>query len=102
MNKEDLVSVIKYIYLSYDSIAKKHEKKKESISPLTGWRHRLLRHRSRCAARGYISPYLFFICLDYVLRTSIDLIKENGFKLAKERSNRYITETIRARTTLMT
>ena len=24
------------------------------------------------------------ICLDYVLRTSIDIIKEKGFKLAKE------------------
>ena len=32
------------------------------------------------------APYLFIICLDYVLRTSIDLMKENGFKLAKERS----------------
>ena len=26
-------------------------------------------------------PYLFIICLDYVLRTSIDKIKENGFEL---------------------
>ena len=31
-----------------------------------------------------LSPYLFIICQDYVLRTTIDLIKENGFKLAKE------------------
>ena len=29
-------------------------------------------------------PYLFIICLDYVLRTSIDKIKENCFKLTKE------------------
>ena len=27
-------------------------------------------------------PYLFIICLDYVLRTSIDKIKENGFDIA--------------------
>ena len=29
-------------------------------------------------------PYLFITCLDYVLRKSIDKIKENGFKLTKE------------------
>ena len=33
-----------------------------------------------------LAPYLFIICLDYVLRTSINKIKENGFKLTKERS----------------
>ena len=26
-----------------------------------------------------LAPYLFIICLDYVLRTSINKIKENGF-----------------------
>ena len=31
-----------------------------------------------------LAPYLFIICLDYVLRTSIDKIKENGFKLTKD------------------
>ena len=36
-----------------------------------------------------LAPYLFIIYLDYVLRTSIDLMKENGFKLAKEVSRRY-------------
>ena len=41
-----------------------------------------------------LAPYLFIICLDYVLRTSINKIKENGFKLTKERSRRYPTETI--------
>ena len=30
------------------------------------------------------TPYLFIICLDYVLTTSINKIKENGFKLIKE------------------
>ena len=39
-------------------------------------------------------PYLFIICLDYVLRTSIDKIRENGFKLTKKRSRRYPTKTI--------
>ena len=40
-----------------------------------------------------LAQYLFIICLDYVLRTSLDLMKENGFKLAKERL-RYTTQTI--------
>ena len=35
-----------------------------------------------------------FIRLDYVLRTSIDKIKENGFKLTKERSRRHSAKTI--------
>ena len=39
-------------------------------------------------------PYLFIICLDYVLRTSIDKLRENGFKLTKKRSRRYSTTTI--------
>ena len=34
-------------------------------------------------------PYLFIIYLNYVLRTSIDKMKENSFKLTKERSRRY-------------
>ena len=38
--------------------------------------------------RDTLAPYLFIICLVYVLRTSIDLIKENSFKLGKERSKR--------------
>ena len=32
-----------------------------------------------------LAPYLFIICLDYVLRTSIDKIRENGFELTKKR-----------------
>ena len=36
-----------------------------------------------------LAPYLFIIRLDYVLRTSIDRMKDNSFKLAKERSRRY-------------
>ena len=42
-----------------------------------------------------LAPYLFIICLDYVLRTSIDIMKGNGFKLTNERSRRYLTKTIR-------
>ena len=41
-----------------------------------------------------LAPYLFVICLGYVLRTSIDKMKDNGFKLTKERSRRYPTQTI--------
>ena len=41
-----------------------------------------------------LAPYLFIICLYYVLRICIDKIKENGFKLAKERSKRYPAKTI--------
>ena len=36
-----------------------------------------------------LAPYLLIICVDHVLRTSIDKIKENGLKLTKERSRRY-------------
>ena len=41
-----------------------------------------------------LAPYLFIICLDYVLGTSIDKIKENGFELTKKRSRRYPATTI--------
>ena len=39
--------------------------------------------------RDTLAPYLFISCLDYVLWTSIDKIKENGFKLTKKRSRMY-------------
>ena len=38
-------------------------------------------------------PYLFIICLDYVLRTSIDKMKNNGFDLTKE-SRKYPAQRI--------
>ena len=41
-----------------------------------------------------LAPYLFIICLDYMLRTSIDKTRENGFKLIKKRSRIYPTKTI--------
>ena len=43
---------------------------------------------------GTLAPYLFIICVDYVLRTSIDKIRENGFELTKKRSRRYPAKTI--------
>ena len=40
-----------------------------------------------CVLQGdMLAPYLFIICLDYMLPKSIDLMKENGFSLAKVRS----------------
>ena len=41
-----------------------------------------------------LAPYLLIICLDYVLRTLIDEIRENGFELTKKRSRRYPAKTI--------
>ena len=41
-----------------------------------------------------LAPYLFIICLDYVLKTSIDKIRENSFELTKKRSRRYPAKTI--------
>ena len=41
-----------------------------------------------------LAPYLFIICLDNVLRTSIHKIKENSFELTKKRSRRYLAKTI--------
>ena len=55
---------------------------------LIEWRHRFLLQGDTFA------PYLFIICLDYVLRTSIDLMKENDFTLVKARSRRYVGQTI--------
>ena len=41
-----------------------------------------------------LAPYCFIICLDYVLRASIDKMKDNDFKLTKERSRRYPAQII--------
>ena len=41
-----------------------------------------------------LAPYLFIICLDYVLRTPINKIRENASKLSKKRSRTYPTKTI--------
>ena len=45
--------------------------------------------------RDTLAPYLFIICLEYVFRTSIDIMKDNSFKLPKEkklRTNNYERE----------
>ena len=44
--------------------------------------------------RDTLALYLLIICLDYMFRTSIDLMKDNRFKLEKERSRRYTAQTI--------
>jgi len=41
-----------------------------------------------------LAPYIFIICLDYVLRTSLDTMKEKGFTLRKARSRRYPAQTV--------
>ena len=41
-----------------------------------------------------LAPYLFIICRDYVLRTLIDNIRENGFMPTKKRIRRYPAKTI--------
>ena len=40
-----------------------------------------------------LASYLFIICLDYVLRISIDKVRENGFELTRK-SRRYPAKTI--------
>ena len=56
--------------------------------------HHLKGTTRRCPARGYTSPYLFTIWLDDVLRSSIDLMKENSSTLAKIRSKLLLAQTI--------
>ena len=41
-----------------------------------------------------LAPHLFIICLDCVLRTSIDKIREKGFELTKKRSRMNPAKTI--------
>ena len=41
-----------------------------------------------------LAPYLFIICLDYALRTFINKMKDNGFKMTNERSRKYPAQTI--------
>ena len=36
---------------------------------------------ARVLQENTFATYLFILCLDYILRTSVDLIKENGFIL---------------------
>ena len=41
-----------------------------------------------------LALYLFIICLGYALRTCINIMKDNGFKLGKKRSRRYTEQSI--------
>ena len=41
-----------------------------------------------------LAPYLLIICRDYMLRTSIDKIKDNGLEQTKEWNRRYTAKTI--------
>ena len=49
-----------------------------------------------------LTPYLFIICQDYVLRISIDLMKENGLHWKSQEADDTPHKLFRARTTLMT
>ena len=44
--------------------------------------------------RGTLILYLFIICLDYILRMLIDLMKENGFTVKEARSRLYPAQII--------
>ena len=63
--------------------------KHKSESTFTRWRHGILRHCCRSTTRRHASPIPL-----YHLRTSINKIRENGFKLTKKRSKRYPAKTI--------
>ena len=41
-----------------------------------------------------VLQYLFLISLNYTLWTSIDLMKENGYRLKKARCRQYLAKTI--------
>ena len=49
-----------------------------------------------------LAPYLFIICLYYVLRTSIYKIKENGFELTKKEAEGSLQKQLLTLTTPMT
>ena len=49
-----------------------------------------------------LDPYLFIICLDYVIRMFIDIIKDNSFKLAKKEAEDTPYKQFRTQITPMT
>ena len=62
-------------------------------STFSGWRH-YFDIVAGVLQGDTLAPYLFIICQDYMIRKSIDITKENGFKFTKERSRRYTAKTI--------
>ena len=52
--------------------------------------------------RHTLAAYLFIICIDYVLRTSIGIMKQNGFKLAKKEAEDTTHKLLQMQTTPMT
>ena len=42
---------------------------------------------ARVLQGNILAPYWFKICLDYALRTSRDVMKENGFTLKKQEAS---------------
>ena len=85
-------SMLLYIYI----YIYKYSRKKE-INP-TVYKIIFSNEKVNCVAGvlqgDTLAPYLFIICQDYVLRTSIDKIRENGFELTKKRHKRYPAKTI--------
>ena len=75
---------------SHNDALQKHQSK----SPFSRWRHRLLWHCSRCTARRHISPIPISSVKTTYIEHLLIKIKENSFKLTKERSRRYPTKTI--------
>ena len=49
-----------------------------------------------------LAPYLFIICQDYILRTLIDLMKENGFTLKRKEADDTPQKLLQTQTTQMT
>ena len=43
--------------------------------------------------RDTLAPYFFIIYLDYMLKISVDIMKDNGLNRAKERCSRYPAQT---------
>ena len=57
----------------------------QSISTITRWRHRILRHCSKSTTRGHAGSVPLYH-LSRLRTTSIEKIRENGFELTKKRS----------------
>ena len=96
-----------YIYMVLEQILLAYSIPKETVAALTILnRNTKVKVRSPDGDTEYfdivagvlqgdiLATYLFIICLDDVLRTSIDKIRENGFELRKKRSRRYPATTI--------